>query len=64
MVSQLDQAAAASSDLPDAPAVQTTRTVRSGRPGRPRIEIDEELLATALDMRGPQRLGPVLGVCA
>jgi hypothetical protein len=64
MITHLDQASVASSDPPEAPPIQTTRTVHTGQPGRPRIEIDEHLLATALEMRGPTHLAPVFNVSA
>ena len=64
MIDRLDQAAITSADPPDVPDVQTTSIRRTGRPGRPRIEIDRDVLATALEMRGPTGLAPVFGVSA
>ncbi|KAK1229293.1 hypothetical protein PQX77_007651 [Marasmius sp. AFHP31] len=40
----------------DAIRVEATRKVYTGLPGRPRIEIEPELLETALRLRGPTRL--------
>jgi len=62
MIYHLDQAALVSADPPEAPHIQATHHVHTGRPGRPRIEIDPDLLATALQMRGPTGIAPVLGV--
>jgi hypothetical protein len=62
MIAYLDQAALVSSDPPDSTAIQTTYLQHTGRRGRPRIEIDPEILATSLEMRGPTGLAPVFGI--
>lgn len=61
-MSHLDHAILLSADPPDAPHIETTRIIRTGQPGRPRIEIDPDILETALEMRGPAGLAPVFGV--
>jgi hypothetical protein len=59
MITHLDNAANISADPPDSRPMETTRLVYSGRPGRPRIELNQNLLAASLDMRGPTLLAPV-----
>jgi hypothetical protein len=61
MIAYLDQAALVSSDLPDSPTIRTTYLRRTGKRGRPRIEIDPDILATSLQLRGPANLAPVFG---
>jgi hypothetical protein len=61
MIAYLDQAAVVISDPPDAPKVETTYLLRTRKRGRPRIEIDPDILSTALEMRGPTGLAPVFG---
>ena len=50
MISLLDHAAVLSADPPDAPHIQTTHTIHTGMPGRPHIQIDPDILSTALEM--------------
>ena len=61
MVAHLDAASQASADPPEMPRIQTTNIVRTGRQGRPRIEYDQDLLQTALEMRGPTHIAQVFG---
>lgn len=51
MISHLDQARHASSDPLEDPAISFTYTVHTGRRGRPRIEVEPNLLSTALTLR-------------
>src|SRR5277367_658962 len=64
MITHLDQAALTSADPPEVAHVETTHIVHSGHRGRPRIEIDRDILATAIEMRGPTNLAPTFGVSA
>ena len=64
MIHHLDQALTISSDPPNHPPIQTTHLVHTGERGRPRIEIDHDMLATALDMRRTGDLVDVFGVSA
>jgi hypothetical protein len=64
MITHLDAAAHDSADPPDSQVIETTHLAYSGRPGRPRIEIDPNLLGTALEMRGPTHLAPVFNASA
>ena len=64
MITHLDHVATISSDPANAPIMQTTTPIHTGRPGCPWMEIDRDVLATALQMRGPSHLAPVFGVCA
>jgi hypothetical protein len=61
MIDHLDRAAVASADPPDGVTIETTFITHTGRPGRPRIDIDHDILSTALQMRGPTALAPVFG---
>jgi hypothetical protein len=61
MIERLDQAVMTSADSTDAPDIETTYITRTGQQGRPRIEFDHDILATALEMRGPTALASVLG---
>ncbi|PPQ99689.1 hypothetical protein CVT26_009115 [Gymnopilus dilepis] len=64
MVTALEQARDQSNDVPDAPPIITSGLSYTGRRGRPRIEINPDLLATAIDLRGgPTSLATVFG-CA
>jgi hypothetical protein len=51
MTSHLDQARQASSDPLEDTVIHFAKTVRTGRPGRPRVEIEPNLLSTALALR-------------
>jgi hypothetical protein len=51
MTFHLDQARQASSDPLEDPVIPFALTVRTGRPGRPRVEIEPNLLSTALALR-------------
>ena len=64
MIAHLEQAATISSDPPDAPTIETTHIIHTGQRGRPRIEINRDILATALEMRGPALLADVFGTSA
>jgi hypothetical protein len=64
MLDHLDRATIASADPPDGPLIETTQTLYTGRRGRPRIEIDRDILATSLEMRGPTPLAPIFDTSA
>ena len=64
MISHLDAASHISADPPDPGRIETTRLIYSGRPGRPRIEINPDLLAASLRLRGTTHLAPVFNTCA
>ena len=50
MIQYLDQVWHASSDPLEVPMIPFTQKVRTGRPGRSRIEVDPNLLSTALTL--------------
>ena len=56
MIQYLDQARHASSDPLEVPVIPFAQKVQTGRPGRPRIEIDPNLLSTALTLRPKTRI--------
>jgi hypothetical protein len=56
MTSYLDQARHASSDPLQVPMIPFAQTIRTGGRGRPRIEIDPNLLSTALELRPKTRI--------
>jgi hypothetical protein len=64
MVVHLDEAAVLSADPPDGPTIETTYVVHTGRQGRPRIDINYDILSTALEMRGPTQLANVFHTSA
>jgi hypothetical protein len=51
MVFHLDQARQASSDPLEGPTIPFALTMHTGRRGRPRVEVDPDLLSTALTLR-------------
>jgi hypothetical protein len=59
MINCLDNASQLSSDPPDSPFAPTSTLVHTGLRGRPHIEINEDLLAVALDLHGPTHLAPI-----
>ena len=61
MVQCLDAAATASANPPDAPPPTLTEVIHTGRRGRPCVEIDPDLLETALGMRGPTEIARLFG---
>jgi hypothetical protein len=63
MIQHLETASHLSRDPPDAPPIITSTSERTGRPGRPRIAIDPDLLATAINLRGPTHLAGIFN-CA
>lgn len=60
MLQALDDACHRSSDPPTGPPPQVVWQVRTGRRGRPRIEFDPDFLSTALSLRGPTGVAPVV----
>jgi hypothetical protein len=64
MIARLDEAASVSADPPTGPAIETTYLAHTGHQGRPRIEINPDILATALEMRGPTQLASVFNTSA
>ncbi|KAG1732582.1 hypothetical protein EDB19DRAFT_1831289 [Suillus lakei] len=62
MVADLDQAKGLSADYPDAPPIDAVTTIQNRCWGRPRVEIDPDVLETALQFAGPTRLGDIFGV--
>ncbi|KAF7377212.1 hypothetical protein MSAN_00140900 [Mycena sanguinolenta] len=62
MVDALSDARHQSSDPPTAPTLVVTTRTSSG--GRPRVDIDREILAQALSLRGPTHLQDVFHVSA
>jgi len=56
MTNHLDQARHASSDPLEEPPISFTRTVQTGRRGRPRIEMEPNLLLTALRLSSKTRI--------
>jgi hypothetical protein len=59
MLLQLDEAATQSSDPADAPPLTTSYLIHTGRPGRPSVYISRDVLAAALQYRGPTHLAPI-----
>jgi hypothetical protein len=60
MIDALNDARHQSSDLPTAPTLVVTSWTSSG--GRPRVDIDPNVLAQALELRGPTHLQNVFNV--
>jgi hypothetical protein len=56
MTFHLDQARLASSDPLEEPAIQFVRSAGTGRRGRPRVEIEPNLLSTALTLRAKTQI--------
>jgi hypothetical protein len=59
MLRLLHAAATRSLDPPDAPPLTTSFLVHTGRPGRPSFYIARDVLAAALQYRGPTHLAPI-----
>lgn len=64
MTFHLDQARQASSDPLDGPTISFAHTVYTGRPGRPKVEIDPEILSTALTLRPKTQIANTAGCSA
>src|SRR5271170_3894100 len=64
MIEDLQLAKTRSIDTPDAPPIPLTQLIHTGRRGRPRVEIDPEILATSIQLRGPTELAQVFGTSA
>ncbi|KAI3607895.1 hypothetical protein WG66_004657 [Moniliophthora roreri] len=67
MLGALEQAERRSSDCEPGQQwgrVETSYLVYTGRPGRPRRELDPNILAHGLDLRGPRGLQPIFNCCA
>ena len=64
MIQELESAALNSRDPPDYAPLNLTTSTPSSTVGRPRITIDEDFLATALRLRGPTHIAPVLNCSA
>lgn len=62
MIIDLHLAKRRSADVPDAPPINPITRIQTGRRGRPRIQIDPDILATSIQLRGPTELGTVFGV--
>jgi hypothetical protein len=62
LVSILQEAIDAATDMPRViPSENLVTHQRTGRRGRPRIQFNETFLATALDLRSPADIAPVVG---
>lgn len=59
MISCLENATHQSSDPPDRPFPEISFLSHTGLPGRPRIDMDSDLLAAALELRGPTHLASI-----
>lgn len=59
MLRLLHEAVNNSLDPPDAPHLTTSYLVHTGRPGRPSVYIPRDVLAAALQYRGPTHLAPI-----
>lgn len=64
MTYHLDQSRQASSDPLEDPVITFVHTVRTGRRGRPRVEIEPNLLFTALRLRAKTQIGKSAGCSA
>ena len=64
MTFHLDQARQASSDPLDGPAISFAHTVPTGRRGRPKVEIDPNILSTALTLRPKTQIANTAGCSA
>ena len=64
MTNHLDQARQASSDPLEDPIIMFVHTVRTGRHGRPRVEIEPNLLSTALKLRAKTWIAKSAGCSA
>ncbi|KAF8137869.1 hypothetical protein K438DRAFT_1996655 [Mycena galopus ATCC 62051] len=62
MVDSLTDVCHQSSDPPTAPTLVVTMRTSSG--GRRRVDIDRDVLAEALNLRGPTHLQDIFGVCS
>src|ERR1700749_1118972 len=59
MLRLLHEAVNNSLDPPDAPHLTTSYLVHTGRPGQPSVYIPRDVLAAALQYRGPTHLAPI-----
>ena len=59
MINHLDQARHASSDPLEEPPISFAHTIQTGRRGRPRIEIEPNLLSTALRLSSKTRIAEI-----
>lgn len=65
MIHDLDHGCNISLDpLPDGESISVSHTTSHNAPGRPRIEFDPQLLAYALELRGPHQLASIMGCSA
>jgi hypothetical protein len=64
MITDLHLAKHSSADTPDALPIPTTAVVHTGQRGRPKIQIDPNILATSIQLRGPTELARVFDVSA
>ncbi|KAG1800634.1 uncharacterized protein BJ212DRAFT_1273783 [Suillus subaureus] len=62
MVADLDEAKGRSADYPDAPPIEAVTTIQNQSHGHPHIEINPDVLETALQFAGPTRLAGIFGV--
>jgi hypothetical protein len=60
----LDQASQASSDPLEDPPIPLVRTIQTGRRGRPRVEIEPNLLSTALNLRAKTQVAKMANCSA
>jgi len=59
MIAHLDEATLLSSDPPNRSFYPTTQQIYNGQQGRPRTEIDSNILAITLNLRGPTHLAAI-----
>jgi hypothetical protein len=64
MTFHLDQARQASSDPLEDPPIPLVRTIQTGRRGRPRVEIEPNLLSTALNLRSKTQVAKMANCSA
>jgi hypothetical protein len=64
MTSHLDRARQASSDPLEDPPIPLVRTIQTGRRGRPRVEIEPNLLSTALNLRAKTQVAKMANCSA
>lgn len=64
MIVALEEATLQSADPHHGPRLEVSRKRPTGRMGRPRVEIDDNFLAFALDLRGSSGIAQVLGCSA
>ncbi|KAG2345292.1 hypothetical protein BDR05DRAFT_998427 [Suillus weaverae] len=62
MIADLDEGKDQSADEPDMAPIEVMSTVHTHQRGGPQIEINPDILATALQFAGPTRLGAIFGI--